>query len=207
MEFLPELKVFLNQITTNFDSIDPERINNLNRLSKLIMTKHEENKKVSLTFVCTHNSRRSQFAQVWGHIAAKYYEIDWVDTFSGGTEITAFNERAVHSLRKTGFEISLIENDANPIYNLVFSSRENGIKCFSKLYDDPSNPDRDFIAVMTCADADQNCPYIPNAKQVPLRYEDPKAFDDSPEEEKMYTARSRQIATELFFVFSKISKA
>jgi arsenate reductase len=38
-----------------------------------------------------------------------------------------------------------------------------------------------------------------------VRYEDPKAFDDSPEEASQYDARSRQIAGEMFYVFSRVS--
>jgi arsenate reductase len=60
---------------------------------------------------------------------------------------------------------------------------------------------------MTCDHADENCPFIPGAeKRFPLRFEDPKAFDDSPQEKKMYSERSHQIAAELFYLFEKVAK-
>jgi len=58
---------------------------------------------------------------------------------------------------------------------------------------------------MTCSHADENCPFIPGAEaRIPVRYEDPKAFDDTPEEAAQYDARSKQIASEMFYVFSRI---
>ena len=61
---------------------------------------------------------------------------------------------------------------------------------------------------MTCSHADENCPFIPGTeKRIPLNYEDPKAFDDMPEEAEMYDQRSMQIASELLFVFGKIKRS
>jgi arsenate reductase len=75
------------------------------------------------------------------------------------------------------------------------------------VYDDPINATKDFAAVMTCDHADENCPFIPGAeKRFPLRFEDPKSFDGTVQEEEMYTQRSHQIGAELFFLFEKVSK-
>jgi len=73
---------------------------------------------VQLVFICTHNSRRSQLAQIWAKTAADYYGLKGVETYSGGTETTAFNPRAVAALRRAGFRISTIDSssDANPRY-------------------------------------------------------------------------------------------
>jgi arsenate reductase len=79
------------------------------------------------------------------------------------------------------------------------------IKTYSKLYDDAANAISGFAAVMTCSHADENCPYIAGAEaRIPLRYEDPKAFDNTPEEAEKYDAHSLQIASEMLYVFSKI---
>ena len=62
-----------------------------------------------------------------------------------------------------------------------------------------------FAAIMTCSHADENCPFIPGTeKRIPVRYEDPKSFDDTREESVMYDQRSMQIASEMFYVFSKV---
>jgi len=44
--------------------------------------------------------------QLWISVAAAYYGLPKVDTFSGGTAITAFNPRAVKALQDLGFEIT-----------------------------------------------------------------------------------------------------
>jgi len=94
----------------------------------------------------------------------------------------------------------------NPVYFVFYSEEEEPIVTFSKVYYDTINATKDFAAVMTCDHADENCPFIPGAKKrFPLRYEDPKAFDDSSQEEQMYTERSHQIGAELFFLFERVS--
>ena len=77
--------------------------------------------------------------------------------------------------------------------------------CFSKLFNDEANPSVGFLAVMTCGNADENCPIVPGAeKRLPIKYEDPKKFDDSPLESLMYDARSIEIAAELHYVLSNV---
>ena len=74
--------------------------------------------------------------------------------------------------------------------------------------EDAINATKEFAAVMTCDHADENCPYIPGAeKRFPLRFEDPKASDDSPLEEKMYTQRSLQIGAEMMYLFDRVSQS
>jgi arsenate reductase len=59
---------------------------------------------------------------------------------------------------------------------------------------------------MTCAHADKNCPFITWAeKRISIQYNDPKGFDDTPQETKKYDERSIQIASEFFYVFNKVA--
>jgi arsenate reductase len=58
---------------------------------------------------------------------------------------------------------------------------------------------------MTCSQADGGCPFIAGAeKRVPITYDDPKAFDHTPQQAEKYHERSLDIATELKYVFSNI---
>ena len=60
---------------------------------------------------------------------------------------------------------------------------------------------------MTCSQADGGCPFIAGAeKRIPITFEDPKNSDNTPEQAQVYAERSLQIATEMFYVFSKISQ-
>jgi len=186
-------------------SIEEERKEILNELIAYIQGKVDSKQKVLLNFICTHNSRRSQFSQIWAQTAASYYDID-ATCFSGGVEVTAFNERAVASIKRSGFEVQT-EGGINPKYIVRFSLDSNPIITFSKLFDNETNAKEPFAALMTCAHADENCPLIPSAeKRIAVRYEDPKAFDDTPEENAKYDERSLQIASEMFYVFGQIRK-
>jgi arsenate reductase len=203
VKLYPELASTIEALPKNEISIEQKRI--LDELVKYIQLKQNNSEPINLNFICTHNSRRSQFAQLWAHVAAEYYGIP-VNCFSGGVEETAFNERAVAAIKRAGFKVTS-QGEENPRYSISFADNTQPIIMFSKLYDDAGNPSTDFTAVMTCSDADENCPYIPGAEsRIQLLYDDPKEYDGTPEEAEKYDERARQIAAELFYVFSQISK-
>jgi arsenate reductase len=189
-----------------FAAISTERIQLLDEMADYLLAKMKQGEEIRLNFICTHNSRRSQFSQVWAQTAAVYYGID-AACFSGGVEVTAFNERAVAALKRDGFKL-VQKGEENPVFFVFPGEDTEPIITFSKVFDDALNANKGFAAVMTCDHADENCPYIPGAeKRFPLRYEDPKAFDDSSLEEKMYSERSHQIAADLFYLFEKVGKS
>lgn len=201
IKLLPKLEAFVNSL--DFETITEERKKVLQSLIDYIQLKKNKGEEINLNFICTHNSRRSQFSQIWGKTAASYHGFE-INSFSGGVEVTAFNERAVDSIIRTGFEVDKV-GVGNPVYSVFYSAIEPAIKTFSKIFDDPANSVTSFATVMTCAHADESCPVIPGAEaRLPVRYEDPKAFDDTPFEAEKYDERSRQIATELFYVFSNV---
>lgn len=197
----PEVQLTLKKAKNSY--IPEERIQVLQPLINYIQSRTDQKKEVNLNFICTHNSRRSQFAQIWAKTASEYYEIP-ANCYSGGVEVTAFNERAVESIIRLGFKVKST-GAANPVYEIFISEQLDPIVAFSKLYDDAANGKDEFAAVMVCSHADENCPYIPGAEiRIPVRYEDPKEFDDTPVEKQKYDERSLQIAGEMMFVFSQI---
>jgi arsenate reductase len=188
-----------------FAAISSERLQLLNEMAAYLIAKMKQGQEIRLNFICTHNSRRSQFSQIWAQTAAVYYGIDTA-CFSGGVEVTAFNERAVAALKRDGFKV-VKKGEENPVYFVFPGEDTEPIITFSKVYDDPINATKDFAAVMTCDHADENCPVISGAeRRFPLRFEDPKSFDGTVQEEEMYSQRSHQIGAELFFLFEKVSK-
>ncbi len=188
-----------------FAAISSERLQLLDEMVAYLLAKKRQGEEIRLNFICTHNSRRSQFSQIWAQTAAAYYGIE-AFCFSGGVEVTEFNPRAVAAIQRDGFKV-VQKKGENPVYFVFYSEEEEPIVAFSKVYDDAINAPKDFAAVMTCDHADENCPVISGAeRRFPLRFEDPKAFDDGPLEEKMYSERSRQIAAELFYLFKKVSE-
>lgn len=129
-----------------------------------------------------------------------------VKTFSGGTEISAFNERAIAACKRAGFDIVKVSEGTNPVYTINYASGVESIKAFSRKYDDArSNPQSNFLAIMTCSQADKACPIAEGAAvRVAMPYDDPKAFDGKPQETAKYDERCKQIATETFYLFSKV---
>ncbi len=198
---LPELLTTIQKIREQ--NISLERKEMLQVLVNYIQQKVGGGETVNLNFICTHNSRRSQFAQIWAQTAADYFGVP-ANCYSGGVEETAFNERAVASIKRSGFKVSS-KGESNPVYFVFNSDDHEPISAFSKLFDDPINTAGQFAAVMVCSHADENCPFIPGTeKRIPIRYHDPKEFDGTPEETEKYDERSMQIAAEMFYVFSQI---
>lgn len=200
---IPKLKEYILNIST--ESISIARRDNLDLLVSYIQEKIYQQEKINVNFICTHNSRRSHFAQVWAQAMAYYFGIDNVFCYSGGTEVTALFPSVVETLKKSGFQIRVISEKENPIYSIKFSDNEHPIIGFSKKLEDDFNPKSKFAAVMTCSQADGGCPFIAGAeKRIPITFEDPKTFDHTPQEAEKYEERSLQIATEFFYVFSQI---
>ena len=197
----------LNDFISNLDiaSITSERKQTLSPLVEYIQEKFDNGESIRLNFICTHNSRRSHLSQIWAQTMAHHFGIKIVSCYSGGTEATALFPMVASTLANTGFEVQMLSEGKNPVYGIKFSENEHPVICFSKRMDDDFNPKSDFAAIMTCSQADEGCPFVPGAeKRIPITYEDPKTFDDTPQQAEKYSERSKQIATEMFYVFSQI---
>ncbi|WP_299176759.1 protein-tyrosine-phosphatase [uncultured Chryseobacterium sp.] len=189
------------------NNISEERVKVLQPLVDYIQQKVNQNKAVNLNFICTHNSRRSHLSQVWAQVASVYFDIPNVNCYSGGTEETALFPKVAEILENQGFQILKIAETNNPIYAIKFDENEMPIIGFSKKYDNAFNPVAQFGAIMTCSQADEGCPFIPGAeKRMPITYEDPKISDGTLQQTEVYKQRSIQIATEMMYIFSQITK-
>ncbi len=202
----PELTSYINTIKEDFSKIPQDRVEELDKIAAFIQKQVKAGQRAELTYICTHNSRRSHFGQIWGATAAAYYNIPNVKTYSGGTESSAFNERAVAACKRAGFDITKTSEGKNPVYQVSYGTDSEPLKAFSKKYDDASNPQNNFCAIMTCSQADEACPVVKGAAaRVAVPYDDPKAFDGTPQETAKYDERCKQIATETLYVFSKVT--
>lgn len=198
------IKTVINSL--NPQSISDERKAVLQPLTEFIQMKVSDKQDIRINFICTHNSRRSHLSQVWAQTLAHYFKIKNVFCYSGGTEATALFPVAAETLQNSGFEIQTLSSDKNPIYSIKYADNAHPIIGFSKKLDDAFNPKSEFAAIMTCDSANEACPFVPGAEQrIPITFEDPKAFDNTPQQAVKYKERSLQIATELFYVFSQIN--
>ena len=192
----------------NTSSIPEARKSILKPLIDFIQNKSDNNSIINLNFICTHNSRRSHLSQVWAQTMAHYFNLKNVFCYSGGTEATALFPSAAEALEASGFKIEKLSQEFNPVYSIKYSEVAHPIIGFSKTFDANFNPSNEFAAIMTCSSADKGCPFIAGAeKRIPMTFEDPKAFDNTPIQSEKYKERSLQIATELKYVFSKISQS
>jgi arsenate reductase len=133
------LDAYLDAREAEFDRISHERRELLEKLSAYVRSKADSSEAVNLIFVCTHNSRRSHMSQLWAAAAAARYGIDaW--TYSGGTESTAFNPRAVAAIERAGFEVEKTTEARNPVYHVRMNDDMPAMTCFSKPYDNDPNP-------------------------------------------------------------------
>lgn len=200
-----ELSAYIEKAAAEMDSIPEARKDELKKLALYIGNKKASNQVANLTFICTHNSRRSHMSQIWAAAAAFHFGLaNDVKTHSGGTEATAFFPSAVSAIKRAGFHV---ENPGgtNPHYQVTYAEKGIALECFSKRYDDPFNASDKFAAVMTCSEADEACPFIPGAEQrFPIRYVDPKESDGSDREAETYDARCKQIATEMIYMMSQV---
>ena len=175
----------------------------LNKIVNYINKKRYENKISKLNFICTHNSRRSQFCQFWATFFSNYYNIR-CEAYSGGTVETEVYKSVVNNIRDYGFNISFKECN-NPIYSIKFKNLNLG-NYFSKFYHDFENPKNEFAAIMTCSDAEKNCPFVEGSEvKFSLPYEDPKKYDTSKTEKNNYKNTSEKIASEMNYLFYKLN--
>lgn len=203
--FYKTLNETIQGLVKTFDAIPAERKQILRQLTDFVESKSKKGEKIELIFICTHNSRRSHISQIWAQAAAGYYGIGNVVSYSGGTEATAFNPRAVKAMVDAGFKVTATSNGSNPIYEVEFADDANEVIAFSKKYDSPSNPQGGFAAIMTCSHADENCPVVFGMeKRISLPYNDPKDFDGTPQEAEKYAERVREIGAEILYAFSQV---
>jgi arsenate reductase (thioredoxin) len=205
MKLLEQLTPYVQELEQEFGQIPAERKQLLARLADYARSKQTAGQAAQFNFICTHNSRRSHLSQIWAQAAAAYYDIDGVHCYSGGTEATAFNPRAVKAMQEAGFRITPLAQGDNPRYAVHFAEGAAPLQAWSKRFDDAANPSSSFCAVMTCSDADENCPLVPGLElRLPITYDDPKNFDGTPQEAQKYGERVRQIGREMLYAFSLV---
>ena len=203
---LESLQAYVSEIVKEFDQISAERRSVLGQVAGEMRSNKEFSSQ--LTFICTHNSRRSHLSQVWAQTAATYYGLEGIQTFSGGTESTACNIRTVRTMRRAGYLIVDSTGGENPTYLIRYAENRPPIKVFSKVYNIAGNPTEDFIALMCCDQADEECPVVYGAgRRFAIHYADPKVSDSTEKETTVYDKRWRQVAREMFYLMSQVAES
>ncbi|MBZ9627224.1 hypothetical protein LB450_03820 [Psychroflexus sp. CAK1W] len=199
----PKIEKLCRKFENERGLISAERKTVLKTIATAIDSEIEKKGKARLVYICTHNSRRSHFGQVWANVAAEFYGISaLIEAFSGGTEVTALHPNSVTALKAMSFEITSNSVGTNPRYKIKFGEGLS-TSCFSKVYEASENPQKDFLAIMTCSHADENCPFIPGAtKRFATPYGDPKTFDETSFQDEKYLERALEIGREVCYMMS-----
>lgn len=177
----------------------------LSPLIQYLQSKVDQSEPIHLNFICTHNSRRSQFGQFWSAYFSAYFNLE-IESYSGGTEVTACHPNTIAALERNGYEAKILNGGDNPQYQLK-SYEGRTVTLFSKLHHKSVPTNTAFAALMCCSEASENCPFVAGTEiTVPLYYEDPKQADGTSEMESAYDACCLQIAAEIHYCFSKVKK-
>jgi hypothetical protein len=204
-KLLPPLRSYTHQVAGEANAISVERKIVLDQIAATMVAQLADGHDANLTFICTHNSRRSHMSQIWAQTAAYYYGLDRVHAYSGGTEVTACNCRTITAMRRAGFNIEDATTGDNPVYLVQYAGDRPPIRAYSKLYNADGNPKDGFIALMTCSKADKSCPVVKGAvARYAIHYVDPRLCDDTPTETTAYNERCREIAREMFYIMSEV---
>jgi arsenate reductase (thioredoxin) len=204
-KLLPGLRKYVSEVAGEIEKVPAERREVLDAIAKDLVAELKAGKPARMTFICTHNSRRSHMSQIWAQTAAYFYGLDKVEAYSGGTEATACNCRTVAAMRRVGFDFEDVTAGDNPVYLVRYAEDRSAIRAYSKLYYADGNPKEGFIALMTCSSADQSCPIVKGAiARHAIHYADPRLCDDTPTETAAYNERCREIAREMFYIMSEV---
>lgn len=128
--------------------------------------------KISILFLCTGNSCRSQMAEGW----AKHLKGDIIDAYSAGVEPHALDRRAVKAMAEAGVDIS---------------------KHHSKHINDLPKIEFDYV-ITVCGHAHETCPFFPGKTKVIHRgFEDPPFLAKTAKTEEDAMEHYRRIRDEI----------
>ncbi|TGK05204.1 hypothetical protein EHQ53_16295 [Leptospira langatensis] len=202
------LKRFLQEREAEYSLIDQDRKRILLQFSESMKSSLAMNNLSEMVFVCTHNSRRSQIAQLLMLASAEYLGVSGIGAYSGGTEVTALHHNSAIALEQIGFKVDVEgTKEPNPKYWISYKSKMIPVTAYSKLYSGAVTSKRKFIAVMVCSSADEACPFVPGAfARISLPYSDPKEFDSSADPIQEYIRTCEEIGREMLFALSNVKQ-
>jgi protein-tyrosine-phosphatase len=206
--FSQQLHDLIDRLRSEANKILDDRQVELDELAKNILSLLSKSAEVNVVFICTHNSRRSQLAEIWLRLAIEIMGMNNFKIASGGTEQTAFNHRMIYALEAAGFQIEKMDDSINPKYQqLNAEKRPFGPNMYSKVFDAVLSNTTSSMAVMVCDSAAEACPHVANATlRSELLYKDPKVSDGSESESLVYIEKVEEIGREMLYLADRLNE-
>nr|HMS70186.1 hypothetical protein [Saprospiraceae bacterium] len=126
--------LLLNTVLPQVYQLKESRFKILDSIAKEVIIAIQQDGVANLVFVCTHNSRRSQMAQLSLQLFLQEVGIDKVKVFSCGTEKTHIPTQTQSLFKSLGLNLESQEDGSIII--------DENITLFSKTHEDPSLPPR-----------------------------------------------------------------
>jgi len=138
----------------------------------MVLQNHKREERLTILFLCTHNSCRSQMAEGWAHRLLN----DQFESSSAGIEPTRVEPRAVQVMAEAGVDIS-----------------SHRAKSISEVQD----IDFDYV-VTVCDQAREQCPYFPaRVRVIHAGFDDPPALAREAKDEQEALAIYRRVRDEI----------
>lgn len=185
-----DLKNFIQEVKS-FEPTGTQKARLENIISELKKFLDECN---AVVFLCTHNSRRSQYCEIWAKYFSSVYK-NKIKFLSAGAVKTKVHKQIYKSFERVGVKVD--ENSSINIETMTISP-------FSKTLTEVK--EKEFMSIMTCAESEKSCPVDARSLiNLKLFYDDPKRYDNTPEEAEEYDKTSFMIASQINYILKNIN--
>ena len=203
----PILNEYVRDFPKEFRKIPEERRFRLNEMVYFLEEQKENNAPWQITFISTNESTVGQMAKAWSKAAAYYFGFRNFEPYSGGLKPDEISVNTIVALEKAGFIVYKSQVNGVDVYRIKYSFNLEPVIAFPKKINHTKNPGNNFMAVILDGNADLNINNVRGTyDRLFLEYEDPKGYEGSDMENEKFNESCRQVAVEMFYVFSQLKK-
>ncbi len=203
----PILNEYVKDFPKEFRKIPEDRRYRLNEIVYFLEEQQERKAPWQVTFISTNQSSVSHMTQVWSKVAAFYFGMAKYQSFSAGIKPEPISTNTILAMEKAGFIVYKTEVGGMDVYRVKYSYNLEPIVVFPKKLNYVKNPFDNFMAVFVDENADMNTQNIKGTyNRLLLNYNDPVGYSGSGLEDQIYDKSCKQIAVEMFYVFSQLRK-
>jgi len=203
----PILNEYVRDFPEEFRKISEERRFRLNEIVYFLEEQRQQGSPWQITFISTNESSVGHMAQAWSKAAAYYFGFNQYQAYSGGLNPDEISDNTIIALEKAGFIVYRSKVGAIKVYRIKYSYNLDPVIAFPKKLYHSKNPGDNFMAVILDGNADLNIKNVRGTyNRLFLEYEDPQGYEGSDLEDVKFNESCKQVAVEMFYVFSQLHK-